>query len=224
MKNLTLLPAVLFLYVFMTPISSIAQGNIEGIVLDEFTSEPIPYSNIHLEKDDSIILSTTTNYEGNFYLDNIPNGTYAVKIETFGKSQRYTDVKIFNETLILNLTYNATIETETIDIEWHRGLFTKEYIKTYDTELLENLGIVNIIEIETMGTTTVETDEGVSYKGARPGTAVYYIDGVRTYNDLYIPMSSVGSIEVYNGGVPAQYGNTTSAVIVVETKSYFDKY
>jgi hypothetical protein len=224
MKNLTFLPAAIFLYVFMSPISSIAQGNIEGIVLDEFNNEPIPFTNIHLLENDSIILSTTTFEEGDFYFDNVPNGDYKIKIESFGKSQIYSNIKISNEILILNLAFDPSIIGGGGEVIWHNGLFTKEYIKTYDTELIENLGITNIIEIESIGTGTVETDQGISYKGARPGTAVYYIDGVRTYNDLYIPMSSVGRIEVYNGGVPAQYGNTTSAVIVIETKSYFDKF
>ena len=39
-----------------------------------------------------------------------------------------------------------------------------------------------------------------------------------------LPSSGVGSISVYTGGVPAKYGDTTSGVIVVESKNYFDLY
>jgi hypothetical protein len=31
-------------------------------------------------------------------------------------------------------------------------------------------------------------------------------------------------MQVYTGGVPAKYGDTTGGVIVVETKSYLEEY
>ncbi len=52
-----------------------------------------------------------------------------------------------------------------------------------------------------------------------------YIDGVKQDDNLRgVPGSSIGSLTVYVGGVPAKYGDVTGGVVVIETKSYFDLY
>lgn len=224
MKNLTIYSAILILYVLLMPFSSNAQGNIEGIIIDEVSKEPIPFTNVALEKNGDIIASTTTNYDGMFYFDNVLNGNYSILVQSYESKKRFNDIVIFNESVSYNFSFNPAIVLDGGTAKGHKGLITPEKMDRYDHEFIENVGAINIKEIETLAASVVETDQGISYKGARPGTAVYYIDGIRTYGDLYIPMSSVGSLEIYNGGIPAQFGNTTSAVIVVETKSYFDKY
>ena len=40
--------------------------------------------------------------------------------------------------------------------------------------------------------------------------------------EIGIPGLAVGSIKVYTGGIPSNYGDVTGGVIVVETTSYFD--
>ncbi len=51
----------------------------------------------------------------------------------------------------------------------------------------------------------------------------YYVDGMRHGDSLRgVLGSSIGSIAVYVGGIPAKYGDYTDGVVVIETKSYFD--
>ena len=66
-------------------------------------------------------------------------------------------------------------------------------------------------------------DNGELYfKGARNGTSVYYIDGIKLTGALAnLPARSYASIQVYTGGVPAKYGDTTGGVVAIETQSYF---
>ncbi|MGB1032788.1 MAG: TonB-dependent receptor plug domain-containing protein, partial [Flavobacteriales bacterium] len=73
----------------------------------------------------------------------------------------------------------------------------------------------------------IKTDsEGQLYfRGGRPTSIVYFVDGVKISGNFQtLPSSGVGSISVYTGGIPAKYGDTTSGVIVIESKNYFDLY
>ena len=66
-----------------------------------------------------------------------------------------------------------------------------------------------------------ENTRQVYFRGSRAGTSAYYIDGIRV-EDMKLPGMGVGSVMIYSGGVPAQFGDFTGGVIVVETKSYND--
>lgn len=72
-----------------------------------------------------------------------------------------------------------------------------------------------------------QVDEGqpMNFHGARARSVVYFIDGVKPFaaNDKS-PSSSIGSMRIYTGGVPAQYGDLLRGIVVIETKSYSDMY
>lgn len=73
----------------------------------------------------------------------------------------------------------------------------------------------------------IQMDEGSSQliiRGARPGDAVFYIDGVKSTSMRAVPGVAIGSLEAYTGGIPVNYGDTTGGIVVIETKSYFDLY
>lgn len=224
MKNLTLSALLLSTNVCFFVFGALAQGNLNGIVIDEDDKGPIPFANVALKQNDEIVWSTTTDYEGYFYFDHIDRGNYSFFTHAAGNSKEFTDIRVDKADLTYTLAMNQTSYMDTVIVVGHKGLIQTAHIASYDPEFIENIGAINITDVETMGSANVETSEGISYKGARPGTAVYYIDGIRTYGELYIPMNAVSQIEIYNGGIPARYGNTTSAVIVVESKSYFDEY
>ena len=59
---------------------------------------------------------------------------------------------------------------------------------------------------------------------SRPGQGAYYVDGMRLDGSLDIPTAAIYSMKIHNGGIPAAFGNTTSAVVVIETKSYYNMF
>lgn len=222
MKNLTLRISLLGINVLAILFVSFAQGDIDGILKGEFSEEPVPFANVALKQEGEIIRSTMTTYEGLFYFDKVEDGIYSIYVQAMGNEKEFTDIRIGSDDLSFSLEMNTITLIPPVVIPGHPGLIQAEDIDRYDDEFIDNMNAINIVDVEVLSPSAVETSEGVSYKGARPGTAVYYIDGIRTYGDLYMPMSAVADIEIYNGGIPAQYGNTTSAVIVVESKSYRD--
>jgi hypothetical protein len=71
---------------------------------------------------------------------------------------------------------------------------------------------------------TKTSDNKLIIRGSRAGDVIYYVDGVKQNTMQSIPGAAIGGMTVYTGGVPAQYGDTTGGVVVLETKSYFDLY
>jgi outer membrane cobalamin receptor len=67
--------------------------------------------------------------------------------------------------------------------------------------------------------------EELYFRGSRSGSVIYFIDGVKIRQNVpNVPSSGISSMQVYTGGVPAKYGDTTGGVIVLETKSYLEEY
>ena len=65
-------------------------------------------------------------------------------------------------------------------------------------------------------------DGELYFRGSRNGAAIYYVDGVKLRSTLAnLPARSYGSIQVYTGGIPAKYGDTTGGVVAIETQGYF---
>jgi hypothetical protein len=58
-------------------------------------------------------------------------------------------------------------------------------------------------------------------RGSRGDATAYYVDGVRSPGITGVAALSVENVSVITGGIPAQYGDVTSGVIIVTTKDYF---
>jgi hypothetical protein len=75
----------------------------------------------------------------------------------------------------------------------------------------------------TTGLTLAPNGKDVYIRGARPTSTQFITDGMKSITgEIGIPGLAVGSIKVYTGGIPSNYGDVTGGVIVVETTSYFD--
>lgn len=224
MRNLTIKTAISFINVFFFTLVSLAQGNIDGYINDSITNEKAAFITVSLMQGENILSSAITDSEGYFFFKKVDQGTYDIKVSQFEAKKTFKDIHVITSDISLSLTMDFTQQIPVVTIVRIKDIMPKGDIEVIDSEFIAHAKPRVITEVEKLQGTTVETPDGISYKGARPGTAVYYIDGIRTYGQLYIPMSSVREIEIYSNGIPAQFGNTTSAVVVVESKGYFDKY
>lgn len=69
------------------------------------------------------------------------------------------------------------------------------------------------------GVNSNEVNDELNIRGAREGANYYYIDGVKVIGSSNLPKSYMGSVTVYNGSIPANYGDVTGGVISIESKS-----
>ena len=87
--------------------------------------------------------------------------------------------------------------------------------------LFEKSSISNLNDLLATAPTSVQTKEGMTphFKSGRDGSVAYFIDGNRVYGSYGLPKSAIEEMSVTLGGIPAQYGDLTSAVIEIETRS-----
>ena len=57
-----------------------SSGKITGTIIDSTTKSPIEHVALSLLKDSTVISGAETLPDGNFTIDNIPNGTYDLRI------------------------------------------------------------------------------------------------------------------------------------------------
>lgn len=203
-------------------------GSISGYVYNSNDSVAIPGANVFIKTGQKTI-GTTTNLKGYFKLKPIEPGTYTVIISYVGLdtlSVVGTKVNANNDTY-LKKKFMGSKNLRGVEITYDLGLIDEDggTIHTMDAKTLEALPTKGDIKMVLRYTSSdyfvSEYTQQVYFRGSRAGTSAYYIDGMRVDN-MNLPGRGVGSVQVYSGGVPAQYGDFTGGVIVVETKSYND--
>ncbi|MGB1316150.1 MAG: carboxypeptidase regulatory-like domain-containing protein [Chitinophagales bacterium] len=206
-----------------------AQGSLEGNLKND-KGEALELANVALYQNGELVTGTSSDFEGYYFLDNLKEGTYEVVVLHSGaKSNKYL-VKIKDrETFAFNTTFtpvnliDAVTKTHVVETEFFRR--AEPTVKIRKAEDFAETGIKQTNKLIALETSTVVDKEGnVSFRGSRPGQGAYYVDGMRLDGSLDIPTAAIYSMKIHNGGIPAAFGNTTSAVVVIETKSYYNMF
>lgn len=206
-----------------------AQGKISGVVTDKSTGEAIPGVNVLLVNQS---IGAATDINGNYFILNIPPGTYSLKASNIGyRSITKTNVVVStNHTTEIDFQMEATVVEigEDIVVTAERPLIekdqtsTRHFVSSEDistrptTQLTEILNTLPGIDADATGALTV-----------RRGTidqVAFLIDGIRASNPLdYTPytninLSSIQELEIITGGFNAEYGQAQSGVFNIITK------
>lgn len=230
MKNLIItlivcLPAMLF---------GQAVGEIQGKVFDE-NNDPIPFLDVYVKAGEKLV-GTMTNEDGRYKIKPLKPGVYNVTFSGV-QYQKYVLKEVHvnpdNITFLPDVTMKTGVHMtdEAIVEAYIRPLIEKEntgVIRMHSAEFENSPAAKTPIKlIASMTSEVSEGEDGQLYfRGARPGSIQYIVDGVKLQSGMNnrFPSSAIGSISVYTGGVPAKYGDLTGGVIVIETKNYFDFY
>ena len=211
---------------------SIAQsgsGSIRGTVIDERSGDPVPYANIALKVGGSIVLATTTNFDGKYSLKPIQPGKYDVEISYVGFSTSITNGVVVNANSIT--FHNVRLQQGSVEVgpvivtEYIIPVFKADEpgtIKAFSEDDIKNMAVRNPISVaKASGNGMFSRDDGtnsLSSKGGRPTNNITYLDGIKLIGAPNIPASSIGQISVQSGGIPAEYGDVTGAVTTITTK------
>jgi len=223
---------LLFISLFIIHLSLIAQtGSIKGVVKDSKTNQPIWNVSVYIEQGGSLI-GNVTDLDGKYTIKPLKPGVYAVK----AKFQGYAPVEIqkinitSDKIVYVDFAMEQTAENipEWKVISYKIPLISKdepnvEYILSDQLNHDPNIHNPIAVVTEIAGITLAPNGKDVYIRGARPTSTQFIVDGVKSLTgEIGIPGQAIGSIKVYTGGIPAQYGDVSGGVIVVETKSYFD--
>lgn len=211
---------------------SIAQnstGAIKGQVLSA-EREPVFGATIKITEAGVLLGGVTTDPEGKYTYKPINAGTYElIVMSTEIQTKHITNILVKPE------------KTTYVDVIVNSNTFGEVIIEETYEEPIVDKNFVNIQSMDATGYLHSANDRGdikamiagmssaviidgagdLHLHGGRGEATAYYVDGVRTEALTGIPMLSVDNLSVITGGIPAQYGDLTSGVIIVNTKDYF---
>lgn len=204
---------------FLAIPSTYAQNTLKGNVSDKNTTEPLIFANIYIPQ---LEKGATTDFDGNFTLSNIPNGTFPIVVSIIGYESLSQSIT-FPSTEFLNLTLiPSAIEMEEIIISTPFHKLQSENVMMVERKTMATLkakgavsladGITTIAGVESI-TTGVSIGKPV-IRGLSSNRVLVYTQGVRLENQQFgdehgLGLSDAGieSVEVIKGPASLLYGS-----------------
>ncbi|MFC2103112.1 TonB-dependent receptor domain-containing protein [Bacteroidota bacterium] len=210
-------------------------GKISGMVIDVETNTPLPGCNIIIEGTD---LGAASNIDGEFFILNIPPGTYTVRATMIG----YKPYRVNNVRVLIDLTTSIEflMETQILDMEEEvvviaeRPLIQKDVtskLAIISSDEILNMPVSNVQDIlTTKAGFTTDADGELHVRGGRTGEIGYMIDGVKVDDPLngnfsnILNKDAINEMEVISGTFNAEYGDAMSSIVNLVTKDGGDSF
>ena len=223
--------ASIFFLLFLFEISLLAgtTGKIAGKILDAANKEPLIGANVIIEGTN---LGAATDIEGNYFIINIPPGTYNIRASLVGYSSvTFTNVKVsVDQTTKIDFELSSeSIELSDVVVTAERSIVRKDLTSTEKTISGENISMLPLEDVSSVVNLQAGVVDG-HFRGGRNSEVKYLIDGVPV-NDVYSGQSSISAevnsieeIQVLTGTFNAEYGEALSGVVNQVTKIAGDKF
>lgn len=225
-------PALLITLLFgFLQASAQLSGTLTGVLTDSTTNKPLPFAAIQL-RSGSQTIGTLADADGRYTLKPIKPGIYTVTFSVLNYTAKAVEqVRIEGEKILFLNAQLLPRELSTVDIVFDR--YTEELLGAGTPAILTRISAEKLLETATdrgvenaivaLVPRVVQSDPGnpLHFSGSRSDASTYFIDGMKIIGEAHIPQMGIGEITVISAGVPAQYGDTTSGVVLIQTKSFW---
>jgi outer membrane receptor protein involved in Fe transport len=231
MKKFYYLCIYLFLITILTTTAIYAgtTGKIAGKIIDASSKEELIGANITLVGTN---YGAASDFEGNFFIINIPPGTYTVKASLIGyNAVTIKDVKVsVDQTTKLDfeLTVGA-VELENVVVSATKSVIQKDLTSTESKVSGEDISMLPVEDVQSVVNLQAGVVDG-HFRGGRLGEVKYLIDGVSA-NDVFsgtpalqAEVNSIQEVQILTGTFNAEYGEALSGVVNQVTKIAGDNY
>ena len=225
---LTSLSLGLLLLLHASALSAAQVGKIAGRVSDAATGRPLADVNVVIE--DSR-LGAASDLEGEYYILNVPIGTYSVTASQVGYARRkITDVQVSSgHTTRLDIVLEPSIlPMEEVIVTWEKPPVDLEETSTRSVVRQENLRelpvetVDQILKLQAGAVTDGMGD--LHLRGGRSGEIVYYVDGQRIEDPitgqslLFVNREAIEELSLLSGTFNAEYGDAMSGIVQIITR------
>jgi len=214
-------------------------GKIAGQIIDTNTGEPLVGANVLIKSiirdgkiiDSDLMLGASTDVGGNYFILNIPPGTYVLEALYigYGTTQK-SHVKVsVDYTTRIDFELNQQLEeTETVVVISKREMVRKDLTSSIimvDSEEMERLPVRSIADVIELQAGVVKDAGGALHiRGGRSTEIAYLVDGVQVLDPLSraagltVDNQAVEELQTITGTFNAEYGQALSGVINTITK------
>lgn len=226
-----LLGALFFVCATSLLIGQNTTGEIKGLVTDD-QHNPAIGAEIKALQGGVVIKNAIADIDGKYTLKPLQPGQYEVLVSYTGfKTNRYAKVTVeVEEASYLDAEMEVNLIEGVIvyaNKPWEKSIVDVSYVTMHKLSL-EQINHMAVSKgdvkgmIANISSDIIVTDNGQIFsRGSRAGSSKYYVDGDVLPFDTEISGMAIQNLSVITGGIPAQYGDGTGAVIVVNTRDYF---
>jgi len=210
-------------------------GKVQGRVTDAATGQPIEGAQVIVE---GTTLGNLTNNEGFYFVNEVPAGLQSVTSQFIGyRASTVVDERILaGQTSTLNFELQQTaVELDPLVVQGERNPLvprdqtaTKSIVSGEEVNLLP---ITNVAQIVALQPGVIQTNQGQSFRGARPNEQAVLIDGAlsRSFGTgnaqpVLLPVNSLEQVDVTVGAFSAEFGESQSGLVSYVTRSGGPKY
>jgi outer membrane receptor protein involved in Fe transport len=211
------------LSISLNSVSAQTTGKVAGNVIDSETNSPLIGVNVLLE---GTTMGGATDVDGNYYILNIPPGTYNLRFQMIG----YENYIVQELRVSVNRTTNVDAVMIIESVEINEVIVTADKIeakkdqtgsiKNVSAEQIAALPVENIDDV-------IEMQAGVvngHFRGGRTSEVNYMVDGMQITGafsktkTVEIENDVVEDLEVITGTFNAEYGRAMSGIVNIITK------
>jgi hypothetical protein len=205
-----------------------SMGALKGQVLND-ESMPVFGATVRILQGGALVGGTDTDENGMYTYKPLNAGSYDVLISSVEtRTKKITDVRVSSEkTTYLDVAV-ASNTLEGVDvIVYVKPIIDKTFmdIKEISGEDLLHMAYdrsdLGSAVVNLTSEATRDQNGDFHVRGGRGDATAFIVDGVKSPNISGVPSLAVENLAIITGGIPAQYGDNTSGVIVVTTKDYF---
>lgn len=199
-------------------------GSLQGVVKDKETKEPIPFCTVVLKQNGMMVSGAATDFDGKYVIKPITPGTYNVEVSFVGYNTQIQNGVIVGarmEFLNVDLASSATDLQIVEVVDYKVPLISKDNTQVGSTVTAEEIAKMpnrSASAVQALTGGVVSTGGVESIRGAREGSSITYIDGVKVIGSTSLPASAYEQINVIIGGLSARYGDVTGGVTEITTK------
>lgn len=223
-----------FIYLFIlmllgTAGTAFAQGEIYGKVTDE---KGIEFGGVIIKVMQGGLLKSGTISEdnGTYSVKPLQPGTYDIEFS----SSSYSTQKITGITVSLNGEFRQNVKMQQNNSKELTEVVVKAQppvvnkVKVMTEEQINNSASRNLLDMASLGPNVQQTRNGGALRigGARPDGTVYLIDGMMvngTSGGITPAQGTVGQLQVFSSGIPANLGDATGGVVSITSKGISNK-
>ncbi len=225
MKNIT----GTFAAIFISQLLFAGNAELSGQVKDD-AGKPIDFASVVIESNGSQ-RGMNTDEDGFYSFKPLEPGTYTLTVSFLGMRTVIIPNIVLSEDdqRTINITMEVTLLDIDVDIRpTPEGLFdpTNAYVPTSIPEeafgklALSHENPIEIVPILTPGVYVPDRGGPLHFSGSRDDASVFIVDGVKVIGRLGLITNAIKNMVVYNGGMPAKYGDSIGGVVVITTKGY----
>lgn len=204
--------------------AQVQQGSLKVIIANA-EDEGVIGAQVAIYDGETLIKGGVTDPFGLVQIPGIDPGSYDVEISYVGYKTIRKENVIISSNNIRSIEVSmqvSVIEGTEVVIEIAREPLIKESFGGLDSRSTEEIGKLPVrgatgVIATTGGVQSIDGGDPV-IRGGRSDQVITYIDGMPVRGNGGVPVSSYGEIQVYQSGIPAEFGDATSGVVNISTR------